>query len=246
MQVMKNQKLKPMNKIMPEAKVKSLPKPRPHLPKPALLRPGPIVLPKLKLPSLLNLHSSKPKRNGASKKFTPPTKLTDGFTPFFKESKYFDEKSYFQNITTSEPTKSTTSPTKPMMKKVRMPVKKYQPTIQSYKQKPFSKDVKPTMKLKQVYQQQDSMVRKTTELPFIAEHWDTFEKDFPKFEIQKKKTSTLSWDSKSHKTTPPMYQYKYKSPTMKGKFRNFPAVIKEDNDTNMKVHQYFVTVHILS
>merc|ERR1719438_308953 len=34
------------------------------------------------------------------KKFSPPNDLDSGFTPFFKSSKYFDEDSYFDNLTT--------------------------------------------------------------------------------------------------------------------------------------------------
>ena len=43
-----------------------------------------------------------------SDKFSPPKNLDSGFTPFFKQSKAFDDKSYLESLTTTEETTETT------------------------------------------------------------------------------------------------------------------------------------------
>ena len=51
-------------------------------------------------------HDHKPKPTNKPRKvpqrFSPPSNLDSGFTPFFKSSKYFDEDAYFENLTTTE------------------------------------------------------------------------------------------------------------------------------------------------
>ena len=46
-----------------------------------------------------------------SGKFSPPRDLDSGFTPFFKQSKAFDEKTYLESLTTATTTEDTTETT---------------------------------------------------------------------------------------------------------------------------------------
>ena len=52
-----------------------------------------------------------PKMPPRNAKFSPPSSLHSGFTPFFVSSKAFDEDSYLRNLTTPLPRKPTTSST---------------------------------------------------------------------------------------------------------------------------------------
>ena len=226
---MKNQKPKPMNKNKPEAKVKSKPR---H--KPPLFKPLPkIMLPKINLPSLPTLPGPRVKSvTEKSKKFSPPSDLDSGFTPFFKESKYFDEESYFANLTTTVSTEpSTTSTTTPRYRavtskiaKIRRPVKKYYPTEKSY----YS---------------QASATSTTTPLPFMEQHWDTFEKDFPQYEPQRIEEQIVEnrfFDKRLHGTEAPKRIYTAKSGL--NEFNNFPVVDDYLNEKSSSLSSAMVDI----
>ena len=138
--------------------------------------------------------SSKYKKEVATaNKFSPPDNLDSGFTPFFKSSKYFDEKSYFDNMTTettqaAEETIETTTtamsrspaPSPPYKnsakfgEKSRVQHKPMKPYYTTYKPKQYS--IKPR-KYSPVKQSSSS----PTSGPSFIDHWDSFNHEFPDY-----------------------------------------------------------------
>ena len=138
--------------------------------------------------------SSKYKKDVATaNKFSPPDNLDSGFTPFFKSSKYFDEKSYFDNMTTEttqaadETIEATTtamprspSPSPPYKnsakfgEKSRVQHKPMKPYYTTYKPKQYH--IKPR-KYSPVKQSSSS----PTSGPSFNDHWDSFNHEFPDY-----------------------------------------------------------------
>ena len=55
------------------------------------------------------MHKPHMEENKNPRKFSPPRSLDSGFTPFFLQSKAFDEKSYLESLTTTVPSTDTTA-----------------------------------------------------------------------------------------------------------------------------------------
>ena len=158
------------------------------------------------------VHNHKPKptykpRKNPSKgpqKFSPPSNLDSGFTPFFKSSKYFDEDKYFENLTTTEQqietteeTTTTTITEAPARSAFYQPPRNYgEKTLMQ--QKSFIKPYYTTFKPKQYpskpgrynYQQKQSTTAPSSSSGFLDD-WGSIDQDFLYFNSQKQNTEPL-------------------------------------------------------
>ena len=177
----KQPKPKPSYPKQPKPVSKPLHKYRPPAPTPPKVNRYPPPTKNNKSPSKTNKTMKSPM---SFKKFSPPNDLDSGFTPFFKSSKYFDEDSYFDYLTTvptveietTTATTTTTTTAAPQYKsslsfgeKTRMQYKAIKPLYTTYKPKQY-----PTKQRK--YQSQAP-----PSYSGFTEGWDSFKDDFPSF-----------------------------------------------------------------
>ena len=138
--------------------------------------------------------TNKPRR--VPQRFSPPSNLDSGFTPFFKSSKYFDEDAYFENLTTTEQietieeTTTITEAPPPQTPEFYQPQRNYGEKY-SMQQKQFIKPYYTTLKPKQYsskpgrYNYSGKQLTTVPSYDGFKDNWDSLDQDFLNFNSQK-------------------------------------------------------------
>ena len=144
--------------------------------------------------------TNKPRR--VPQRFSPPSSLDSGFTPFFKSSKYFDEDAYFENLTTTEQietieeTTTITEAPPPQTPEFYQPQRNYGEKY-SMQQKQFIKPYYTTFKPKQYsskpgrYNYSGKQLTTVPSYDGFKDNWDSLDQDFLNFNSQKQISSKL-------------------------------------------------------